>query len=355
MECRPKSATGGGKTRAPNTAATDGANATSSTQRPPLIVIVGATATGKTAQALTLARQIGGALIGADSVQIYRELDIGSAKPTAAELGGIEHHLISALPPDAAIDAAAYARMADAAIRAAWARGKPPVVVGGTGLWLRALLRGLVQLPPVDPDLRAHLLAEAEHVGAAKLHARLQRVDPVAAGRIHPHDTQRLVRALEVYQQCGQPLGRLQDAHRLGVPRYRAWVWRLERPAEQLRARIAARLQTMVAAGWVAEVQALVARYGPDLRALRSVGYRQLVAHVEGQCDLATALARAQKATWIYAKQQRRWFRHEPAADWPRAGGPSPVQVSPAGAAPSATLRTAVDAFLADAAPICDA
>ena len=162
----------------------------------PLIVIAGPTATGKTAVALELARQLDGELVGADSVQVYRGFDIGSAKPTAAELGGVPHHLIDCLDPDESIDAMGFAGLADAAIEGVAERGKRPIVVGGTGLWIRALVRGLVDVPLPDPEIRGALEAEAEARGAPSLHERLTAIDPRAAARIHPNDALRIVRAL---------------------------------------------------------------------------------------------------------------------------------------------------------------
>ncbi len=159
-----------------------------------IVAIGGVTAAGKTGAAIALARRLGGELVGADSVQVYRGFDIGSAKPTAAELGEVRHHLLDVLDPEEEIDAARYARMADAAIADIAARGRVPIVVGGTGLWMRALLRGLVELPEVDPAVRARIEAEADAVGAPASHERLRGVDPAAAARIHPNDRLRIVR-----------------------------------------------------------------------------------------------------------------------------------------------------------------
>jgi tRNA dimethylallyltransferase len=213
------------------------------------IVIAGPTGAGKTACALSIARRVGGELIGADSVQVYRGFDIGSAKPTAAELGTIPHYLIDVIDPDEAIDAQRFAHLADAAIAEVHGRGRVPIVVGGTGLWLRALLRGLVSAPPVDPALRARLEAEADGLGSPALHERLAAVDPAAASVIHPNDRLRIVRALEVFEQTGRPMGELRREHALGAPRYDALFVVLD-PDGALEARIEARLDALLADGW---------------------------------------------------------------------------------------------------------
>ncbi|MBC7171604.1 MAG: tRNA (adenosine(37)-N6)-dimethylallyltransferase MiaA, partial [Polyangiaceae bacterium] len=186
------------------------------------IVIAGPTASGKTAAGLWIARHLGGELVGADSVQVYRGFDIGSAKPTEEELSGVAHHLIDIVDPDEEVDAQRYAELADAAIADIEARGRVPIVVGGTGLWIRALLRGLVSVPPVDRELRARIEAEVDQEGSPAMHARLAAVDPRAAAGIHPNDRLRIVRALEVFEQTGTPMGELRHAHALGAPRYDA-------------------------------------------------------------------------------------------------------------------------------------
>ncbi|MDW8247400.1 MAG: tRNA (adenosine(37)-N6)-dimethylallyltransferase MiaA, partial [Sandaracinaceae bacterium] len=212
----------------------------------PILVIAGPTASGKTHLALHLAKGVGGELVGADSVQIYREFNIGSAKPSADDLQGIPHHLIDAIDPDEPIDAASYAAMADRAIWEVHSRGRVPIVVGGAGLWLRALLRGLVALPRPDPELRKRLEAEVERLGAPAMHARLASVDPDAAKRIHPNDALRIVRALEVHAQTGKALGALWKAHALGKMRYPTLFIVLEPEPNTLRARIESRVFSML-------------------------------------------------------------------------------------------------------------
>ena len=277
-----------------------------------LLVITGTTASGKTGAALELARRLDGELVGCDSVQVYRGLDIGSAKPTAEELGGVPHHLLDVVEPDAAIDAMQYAALADAAIADIVGRGRLPIVVGGTGLWLRALLRGLVALPAPDPVLRARLDAEVAQLGTPAMHARLRAVDPLAAEGIHPHDAMRIVRALEVLEQTGVPLGTLRAAHALGAPRHRALVVALDRPRDELYARIDARIDAMLDAGWLDETRGLCARHGPGIRALGSVGYRELVAHLRDGVAWTDTVAAIRKSTRVYTRRQRTWIGSDP-------------------------------------------
>lgn len=281
-----------------------------------LLVLTGPTASGKTATAVRLAEHFGGELVGADSVQIYRGFDIGAGKPKPAELRGVPHHLLDVREADQPLDAAEFARLADAAIADVRARGKLPIVVGGSGLWLRALLRGLVVAPAVDAALRARLDAQAREQGAAHLHARLARVDPRAAAQIHPNDRVRIVRALEVFELTGRPLGALRDAHALGAPRYRALRVVLELPADELGRRIEQRTGAMIAEGFAAEVAHLLARYGRDARPLGAVGYREMVAHVCDGVPLDDTVRAINRSTRIYARRQRTWLRSEPGERW---------------------------------------
>jgi tRNA dimethylallyltransferase len=290
--------------------------APSASPRGKLLVITGPTASGKTGAAVELAQALSGELIGADSVQVYRGFDIGSSKPTAGELCGVPHHLLDVCEPEHELDAISFARLADAAIDDVRARGKLPIVVGGSGLWLRALLRGLVELPPVDPALRGRLHEEAVALGAAALHDRLRAVDPLAAAQVHPNDQVRIVRALEVFAQTGQPLGALRAQHALGTPRYEALRVILDWPQEALNARIEQRTRAMFEAGLVDEVRGLLARHGPTPRALASVGYREVVLHLSEAVPLDQTIAAVARATRIYARRQRTWLKNEPGDLW---------------------------------------
>ncbi len=281
----------------------------------PILVIAGPTASGKTALALDLAERLDGELVGADSVQVYRGFDIGSAKPTRAELRGIAHHLIDVVEPDEPIDAMRFAALADAAIESVAASGRLPIVVGGTGLWLRALVRGLVDLPPVDPQLRADLEREVQERGSSTLHARLAEIDARAAQRIHPNDALRIVRALEVHAQTGTPLGELRERHALGGPRRPTLFAVIDPPLEVLTPRIEERVDAMIERGWLDEVAALRARHGDDVRPLGSVGYREWMQHLRGELSFAEAREAVRHATRTYARKQRNWFRAEPGID----------------------------------------
>jgi len=278
----------------------------------PLLVIAGPTATGKTAVAIELALELDGELVGADSVQVYRGFDIGSAKPTREELRGVAHHLIDVADPDETLDAMRYAELADGAIAAVRARGRVPIVVGGTGLWLRALLRGLVDVPLPDAQIRAALELEADRGGPSSLHARLAEVDPRAAAAIHPNDRLRVVRALEVFAQTGRPMGELRAEHALGEPRYDAMVVSLDLPREEHTERVVARAAAMVTAGLADEVRGLVARWGANARALGAVGYREMLAHVSSGEPIEETTRKIVRSTRIYARRQRTWLKNEP-------------------------------------------
>ncbi len=282
----------------------------------PILVIAGPTATGKTEAAIALARQFDGELVGADSVQVYRGFDIGSAKPTSEELDGLGHQLIDVIDPDEEIDAMRYAALADSAIAQIRLRGRLPIVVGGTGLWLRALLRGLVDVPPVDLELRRRLEAEAQSKGPASMHAKLTQLDPITAAAVHPNDQMRIIRALEVFEQTGTPLGELRKAHALGQDRYRAMFVVLEMDGESHAERIRARVDLMLKAGWVDEVRRLRERWGEGPRAFGSVGYREVLTHVRGELPLEETRRLIYKSTRTYARRQRTWFRGEPADKW---------------------------------------
>jgi tRNA dimethylallyltransferase len=283
---------------------------------PPVVAVVGPTASGKSALALALARRAGGEVVSCDSLQVYRGLDIGSAKATAAERAEIPHHLLDVVDPDQPFSAADYARLARAALDGVTARGRLPVVAGGTGLYLRALRRGLFAGPSRDEGLRRRLEAIAERRGDAALHRLLARVDPPAAGRIEVNDRVRVVRALEVYRASGRPL----SAHHRGdapVPdRHRWLVVGLDPPRDRLRAAVEARTRAMFEAGLVEEVRALVARHGPSLRPLRAIGYRQAALVARGAQTVDQAQRDIVKETMRYAKRQMTWFRHQEEVRW---------------------------------------
>jgi len=281
-----------------------------------IIALVGPTGSGKTSVSLSLAERWGAEIVNCDSRQVYRGLDIGTAKPTAAEQGRAPHHLFDVVDPDQRFDAAAYAALARAAIDAAAGRGRRVIVVGGTGLYLKALRFGLFDGPPADATLRARLVAEDEAAPGA-MHARLARADPATAARLHARDRVRVVRALEVLELTGRPLSAWHREHGFAGGELAMRVVGLDVPRAELYARLDARCEAMLAAGLLGEIRALwAAGYGPELPALRSIGYRQLGAHLRGEVDEPTALAAMQRATRQFAKRQLTWFRADPTVAW---------------------------------------
>jgi tRNA dimethylallyltransferase len=284
----------------------------------PLVAVVGPTASGKSALALRLARARSGEIVSCDSLQVYRGLDIGSAKPTPEERAEVRHHLVDVADPGEAFSAAAYARLARAALGEIAARGRLAIVAGGTGLYLRALLQGLFEGPSRDEGLRRRLEALAERFGDARVHRLLARVDPEAAGRIRPRDRVRVVRALEVYRVTGRPISDQQRGGAEPLQGFRRLVVGLDPDRGALRERVEARTREMLARGLVEEVRGLLGRgYGAELRPLRAIGYRQAVAVVRGEMTVAEAEGAIVTETMRFAKRQRTWFRHQqPDAEW---------------------------------------
>jgi len=275
-----------------------------------LLCIVGPTASGKTDLAMEIAESMNGEIVSADSVQIYRGFDIGSGKPTAEERRRAPHHLVDTHDPREAIDAAAWASLAEAALGDIRARGKLAIVCGGTFFWIRALVLGLVDAPPADETIRERHRGLVEARGRAALHEELARVDPASAQRLHPNDVVRVSRALEVYEASGRTMTELQSAHGFRTRRHAALFVGLRHEPAALTERIRKRVEGFLARGFVDEVRALVAAGHRDARAMGSVGYAEVLAHVEGRLaheDLAPAIVRA---TRIFARRQRTWLNH---------------------------------------------
>jgi tRNA dimethylallyltransferase len=282
----------------------------------PLIAVVGPTASGKSAFALRLAEERDGEIVSCDSLQVYRGLDIGSAKPTADERARVPHHLLDVVDPDQPFSAADYARLGREALAGIRTRGRLAVVAGGTGLYLRALLRGLFAGPARQTGLRDRLEAIASRHGDARLHRLLRRVDPAAARRIEVRDRVRVVRALEVYWTTGRPLSE-QRTHGLEpLEGFDVLVLGLAPAREELQAAVEARSAAMFKAGLLEEVRGLLARYPDDLRPLQAIGYRQALAVVRGRLGPADAVRDMVKDTMRYAKRQRTWFRHQEDTVW---------------------------------------
>jgi tRNA dimethylallyltransferase len=278
---------------------------------PRLTVIAGPTASGKSSLALRLAERVGGELVSADSQQVYRHFDIGTAKPTTDELARVPHHLISVVDPLQPFSAARYQALADAAIADIAARGKRVIVVGGTGLYLRVLLHGVVEAPPGDPSLRRTLEAEAEaeREGRTALHARLAAVDPASAARIPPNDRVRLVRALEIHALTGTPASVWRSEHAFAPDRYPFDLWVLAPEREALYRAINERTQAMFDHGLLDEVRSLVARGFGEAPVMKSVGYREARQALDGELPIEEAVRQAAQATRHYAKRQLTWFK----------------------------------------------
>jgi len=277
-----------------------------------LLVVVGPTASGKTDLALELGERFGGEVIGGDSVQIYTRFDLGSGKPSAAERARVPHHLVDVLDPLAPLDAASFVARADAAIADVRARGRVPIVCGGTFLWVKALLRGLAPMPPASPEARARHEALVVTSGRAALHEELRRVDPESAGRLAPNDTVRVSRALEVFELTGKPQSAWHAEHSFAEERHRARLLGVFRERDELDRRIAARTAGWLREGWLEEVRALVRDGYADARAMGSVGYRQVREHLDGSLPAGELGASIVRATRVFVRRQRTWLREEP-------------------------------------------
>lgn len=306
-----------------------GATGAAETAGVPIIAIVGPTAVGKTEITLAVARRLGAEVVSADSMQVYRGMDIGTAKPTPAERAGVPHHLIDIVYPDAPFSVADWVRLARPLLEVMRGRGKVPLVSGGTPFYFEALFGrfALARGAGPNPELRASLVAQARRFGRAHLHRQLRAVDPAAAARIHPSDLKRTVRALEVYLSTGKPLTeleRLAAAEAAALPPRvpgRVVFFGLWRPREELAARIEGRVRAMVRSGLAEEVAGLLARgYDPELPAMQGVGYKEMVGHLEGRLSLEQAAALIARNTRRLAKRQMTWFRSDPRIRWLRAG-----------------------------------
>jgi tRNA dimethylallyltransferase len=283
----------------------------------PVLVIVGPSASGKSALAVELAERLGGEIISADSVQIYRRFDIGSAKPTAAERARVPHHLIDELDALDPADAARFVQLADARLADIQSRGKRPIVCGGTFLWVKAWMYGLAQAPPADAGIRARHRELAERFGRPHLHALLEPIDPESHARLGPNDLVRVSRALEVHELTGKPLSQVQAAHGFRAPRHDVRLLGIAHARPALHERITARVRQMFEAGWLAEVEGLLADGYGESRALRSVGYRQvseaLLASTRPEPE--QLLERVVVATRSFIRHQLTWLREQP-VEW---------------------------------------
>ena len=277
----------------------------------PLIVLFGATASGKTALSLALAREFGGEILSCDSVAVYRHMELGTAKPSAAERALVPHHLLDLYDPDETCTAGDYARHGRAVLARLEERGTLPIVAGGTGLYLRALVDGLFAAPPRDPELRELLRARAERRGATHLHRTLARLDLEAAALIHANDVSKVVRAIEVSLSARRPMTDQWQQGRDALTGYKVLRLGLAPARAELYGRIDARAAAMFAAGLVEETRGLVERFGAECRPFTSLGYAQALAVLQGEMTREQAVAAAQQGHRNYAKRQTTWFRRE--------------------------------------------
>ncbi|MDR1298025.1 MAG: tRNA (adenosine(37)-N6)-dimethylallyltransferase MiaA [Deltaproteobacteria bacterium] len=294
--------------------------------RPRLVVVTGPTGTGKSELAVLAAEELGAEIVNCDSLAFYRHLDIGTAKPGPSDRARVPHHLLDILDPDEDFSAADFLRLARPLIAEIISRGKIPLVAGGTGLYLRSLTGGLFEGPGRDQRYRDELMESFAR--GTDPHALLTGLDPLAAARIKPSDTVRIVRALEVLKLTGRSIVALQQAHALADRPYETLVLVMDRPPEETEARLRLRTGAMLANGLVEETKSLLARgYGPRLKPLRSVGYRECLEYLDGRLTLAEARERIFIRTRQLAKRQRTWFRGQaPEARWTP---PDPAVVMP--------------------------
>ena len=285
-----------------------------------LLAITGPTATGKTALGVEAALAFGGEVVSADSMQIYRGMDIGTAKPTREEMRGVRHHLLDVADPREDFSAARYVELASAAVEDIRSRGRLPIVVGGTGLYIDGLLRGTEYAAPADPALRAELEAEYDRVGGDAFREKLRAVDPARAERLHPGDKKRLVRAMEIYLLTGETITAHDERSKAAKPRYSAMKLALDfREREKLYARIDRRAAEMFDRGLVDEVRGLLDAGVPlDGTAMQAIGYKEVAAHLRGERSLEEAIELVQRRSRQYAKRQLTWLRRDDTVLWLR-------------------------------------
>lgn len=286
-------------------------------EKPYIIVICGPTGIGKTSTAIDTAEAFGGQIISADSMQIYRYMDIGTAKPTPLERKRINHHMIDIIDPDEPFDAVQFSEMARDIIPELHSQGTIPFVVGGTGLYIKALIHGLFQAEPMDPDIRKRIKAEAVSKGPLLLHRRLKEIDPAAAQKINPNDLYRITRALEMYEMTGKAISKYHKEHGFRDLPFRVLKIGLNMNRNALYERIDHRVDAMIAAGLVEEVKGLLENgYSADLKSMQAIGYRHIIQYLKGGLSWVEAIRTLKRDTRRYAKRQLTWFRADTAIVW---------------------------------------
>lgn len=282
-----------------------------------IIIICGPTGVGKTSFAIQVAQCFNGEIVGADSMQIYRHMNIGTAKPDAGEMNLVRHHLIDVIDPNEEFDAGRYVKLADEAIEDILSRGKVPIITGGTGLYIQALLNGLFRSESVCTKTLSRLAKELEEKGAHALHEKLAECDPKAADKIHPHDSFRVIRALEVFQTTGKKISDHQERHGFQSLRYAGLKIGLYMEREELYDRINQRVEAMLDKGLLNEVVSLVERgYSLDLKPMQSIGYKHMAMFIQKKANLAEAIRLLKRDTRRYAKRQFTWFRKDKDMIW---------------------------------------
>ncbi|MEW6063935.1 tRNA delta(2)-isopentenylpyrophosphate transferase [Desulforamulus profundi] len=283
----------------------------------PLVVIVGPTASGKTDVAIELAKMVRGEVISADSMLVYRGMDVGTAKPTPEEMQGIPHHLIDIVNPDEEFSVAMYQSAAEKLITEITGRGNLPLLVGGTGLYVRSVIDHYDFTPaPRDEGLREKLKQQAATMGAEAMHRKLAAVDPASAARLHPNDTRRVIRALEVYYQTGKSITEYQYSQQNITPKYRLKMFGLTMDRQLLYRRIEQRVDLMLQRGLVEEVRQLMQRYDAWGTALQGLGYKEIIAYIKGECTLEEAVEILKRNTRRFAKRQLTWFKADKRIHW---------------------------------------
>jgi tRNA dimethylallyltransferase len=283
----------------------------------PLVIINAPTATGKTELAIDLALEFGGEILNADSLQVYRYLDIGTAKPTIEQRNKVRHHLIDVVDPDEAFNAAIFTQMARKVIQNMTEARKPVFVVGGTGLYIRALLKGIIDTPAVDEKIRNYYRRLGDIHGKEYLFDLLKKRDAEAARRIKPNDSIRVIRALEVLEQSGESIISMQNRHSGSESPYNTLKIGLQVDREELKKRISQRTQKMITTGLVEEVKSILARgYSETLKPLQSLGYKQIIKYLAEEFDLEEAIRLINRDTWHYAKRQMTWFSADKEIKW---------------------------------------
>jgi len=285
--------------------------------KPKVLLVVGPTATGKSELGLELAKRFGGEIISADSMQVYRLMDIGTAKPSPEVRQQIPHHLIDLVWPDETFSAGLFRKMGREAIQEIVKRGRLPIVVGGTGLYIKALTEGLIEGLEGQKELREDLLRKASLLGKRALWEELKEVDPESASRIHPNDLYRVIRALEIYRLTGVLPSKLRESHSFKDRPYELLKIGLKKSKEELLKRIEERVKEMIKRGLVEEVRELLQRgYGPELPSLKAIGYKEIILYLKGEIGLEEATRLIVKNTWQLARRQMMWFKRDKEIKW---------------------------------------